>query len=68
MNQRSRSGTIMAELIADVRMYGGDDTSFYLASGCDVVAVEVNTEFCEAPRKRFAAEIAAGRPTTCSAE
>ena len=58
----------MAELIVDVGMHQGDDISYYLASGYDVVAVEENAEFRKARRKRCAAEIAAGRLTICSAE
>lgn len=49
------------DLVIDVGMHVGDDTAFYLAQGRRVVAVEANPELAEAGRRRFAAEVAAGR-------
>lgn len=50
-------------LIYDVGMHNGDDTAYYLAKGARVVAIEANPALCEAARKRFESEIAAGRLT-----
>lgn len=48
-------------LIIDLGMNNGDDTSYYLAKGYDVVAVEANPRLGEAARARFAEEIASDR-------
>lgn len=50
----------MGELVLDVGMHNGDDTSYYLARGYDVVAVEANPALCDEARERFADDIAAG--------
>lgn len=51
------------ELVFDLGFHNGDDTDFYLAKGCKVVAVEANPVLAEAGRKRFATQISAGRLT-----
>lgn len=51
----------MSELVFDIGMHNGDDTSYYLARGYRVVAVEANPSMCAAARKRFAQEISTGR-------
>ena len=50
----------MKQLVYDVGMHNGDDTSQYLRRGCKVVAIEANPHLCERNRKRFSNEIAGG--------
>jgi len=47
----------MSDLVFDIGMHNGDDTSYYLARGYRVVAVDANPIMCEEARKRFASEI-----------
>jgi len=54
---------LQADLVMDVGMNNGDDTAFYLAKGFRVVAVEANPALVESARKRFTAQIDAGRLT-----
>lgn len=51
------------DLIFDIGLHQGEDTSFYLAKGYSVVAVEANPTLCEQAREQFADHIAAGRLT-----
>ena len=52
--------SVRDNLIIDVGMHVGHDTSFYLAKGFDVVAVEANPELVRKAETRFASEIATG--------
>lgn len=47
--------------IFDVGAHTGEDSDFYLRKGFSVVAIEAHPGHCEALRRRFAAEAAAGR-------
>lgn len=51
------------DLIYDVGMNNGADTAYYLARGYRVVSIEADVTLVDDARKRFAAEIAAGRLT-----
>ena len=48
-------------LIYDVGAHRGEDTSFYLAKGFTVVAVEASPQLCDEMRERFHDYIDAGR-------
>ncbi|MCX5966283.1 MAG: hypothetical protein NTV57_01305 [Cyanobacteria bacterium] len=50
-------------LVFDLGFHRGEDTGYYLASGCRVVAVDASAELVAAGRQRFAAAMAAGRLT-----
>lgn len=52
---------ISDDLIFDFGFHNGDDTSFYLAKGFRVVAVEANPELVEAGLRRFNLDVKAGR-------
>jgi FkbM family methyltransferase len=49
------------DLVFDLGLHHGNDTDFYLRKGFRVVAVEANPQLCVRARRRFAAEIDAGR-------
>jgi FkbM family methyltransferase len=49
------------DLIYDVGMHRGEDSSFYLAKGYRVVAVDADAAHVESAHERFAQEIAEGR-------
>ena len=51
----------MSDLVFDIGMWNGDDTSNYLAQGYRVVAIDANPAMCEAARKRFSQEISTGQ-------
>lgn len=51
------------DLIFDLGMFDGGDTSFYLAKGFRVVALEARADLCAAARTRFAQEIMRGQLT-----
>jgi hypothetical protein len=51
----------MKRLIYDIGMHNGADTEFYLRKGFDVIAIEANPDCVAHVRKRFEAEISAGR-------
>lgn len=51
------------DLIFDVGLHKGEDTDFYLRKGYRVVAFEADPALADGCRRRFAAEIAAGRLT-----
>ena len=51
------------KLIFDIGLHKGEDTTFYLACGFKVVAVEANPLLVEHCRKKFEKEIQAGRLT-----
>lgn len=51
----------MGDLVFDIGMWNGDDTSYYLAQGYRVVAVDANPAMCEAARERFSQEISTGQ-------
>lgn len=53
----------MDDLIFDLGFHNGDDTSFYLAKGFRVVAVEANPRLVEAGLRRFDSDIQRGRLT-----
>ena len=53
----------MSDLVFDIGLWNGDDTSYYLAKGYRVVAVDANPTMCEAARKRFSQEISTGQLT-----
>ena len=59
----SDSVTLVDDLIYDVGLHRGEDSAFYLAKGYRVVAFEAHPDSIDASKKRFAAEIAAGRMT-----
>ena len=50
-----------SDLIIDVGMHDGTDTSYYLAKGFRVVAVEANPALVAAARERFSQELQQGR-------
>ncbi len=50
-----------AAQVFDLGFHRGEDTGYYLAIGCRVVAVEASAELVAAGRQRFAVAIAAGR-------
>jgi FkbM family methyltransferase len=52
---------LVPDLIFDVGMHRGEDTMYYLRKGFRVVAFEANPGLVDAARRRFAAEVAAGR-------
>jgi FkbM family methyltransferase len=54
-------------LIFDLGMNNGDDTSYYLHRGFNVVALEANPVLCERAQKRFRAAIDDGRLTIVNA-
>jgi FkbM family methyltransferase len=54
-------------LVYDVGMAAGQDSAYYLAKGCRVVAVDANGAQCAAAERRFGAEIAEGRLTVVHA-
>jgi FkbM family methyltransferase len=56
-----------SDLIIDVGMHDGTDTSFYLAKGFSVVAIEANPDLVAAARQRFAQELDQGRLTIVAA-
>jgi FkbM family methyltransferase len=47
-------------LVLDLGMHVGDDTAYYLARGCRVVALEANPRLCVSAEKRFSHDVAAG--------
>jgi FkbM family methyltransferase len=51
------------QLVYDVGMNNGDDSAYYLAKGCRVIAIEANPALCDEASKRFAAEIGSGALT-----
>src|SRR5262245_13270068 len=53
--------------IFDLGMNNGDDTSFYLRRGFNVVALDANPALCETARKRFRVAIDEGRLTVLNA-
>jgi FkbM family methyltransferase len=55
------------KLIYDVGMHNGDDTAYYLHCGYSVVAIEANPLLVAQARRRFEAEIQAGRLTLVNA-
>jgi FkbM family methyltransferase len=61
--QRERPG----QLVFDLGFHRGEDTAYYLALGCRVLAVEANPALAEAGRTRFASAIAAGSLTLLAA-
>jgi FkbM family methyltransferase len=54
---------VIPDLIYDVGMYDGTDTDYYLRCGYRVVGVEADPALCAQARRRFAAQIEAGRLT-----
>lgn len=50
-------------LVYDVGANVGDDSAYYLAKGCRVIAIDANPEICAECETRFAQEIAQGRIT-----
>jgi len=54
---------LVADLIYDVGLHKGEDSSFYLAKGYRVIAFEANTDLAASCRRRFATEVADGRMT-----
>lgn len=50
-----------SDLIIDVGMHDGTDTSYYLAKGFNVVAIEANPNLVAAARQQFAQELGQGR-------
>jgi FkbM family methyltransferase len=48
-------------LIYDVGAHNGDDSAYYLAKGCRVVAIDASPDACEMLRRRFASEVRSGR-------
>lgn len=53
----------IADLVFDVGMHKGEDSSFYLAKGYRVVGFEANPELAASCQRRFASEIFEGRMT-----
>jgi FkbM family methyltransferase len=53
--------------IFDLGMNNGDDTSYYLGRGFNVVAIEANPALCESAQKRFRVAIDEGRLTVLNA-
>jgi FkbM family methyltransferase len=51
------------DLVYDVGLHKGEDSSFYLAKGYRVVAFEANPELVDLCRTRFSAEITSGQLT-----
>ena len=51
------------DLIFDLGMFDGSDTSFYLAKGFRVVAVEARPDLCVQAREQFSGELQSGRLT-----
>ena len=49
------------DLIFDVGAHKGEDTSFYLAKGFRVVAIEANPSLCATLRERFKDAVSSGR-------
>src|SRR6187399_1860552 len=52
---------ILSDVIYDVGLFDGEDTSYYLSRGYNVVAVDANPLMVEKAKVRFAKEIAAKR-------
>src|SRR6476659_10205821 len=50
-------------LIFDLGMHQGEDTSFYLHKGFRVVGVEANPDLCAHCARRFPREVASGQLT-----
>lgn len=50
----------MSELIFDIGMHDGTDTSFYMNKGFRVVSVEANPSLVRNARSRFAAQVSRG--------
>ena len=48
-------------LIYDVGAHNGDDSAYYLAKGCRVVAIDASPDACAILRRRFDAEVRNGR-------
>lgn len=53
--------TTPGPLVLDLGMHVGDDTAYYLARGCNVVALEANPQLCSSANGRFSLELAEGR-------
>ncbi|MBY8974306.1 FkbM family methyltransferase [Rhodobacteraceae bacterium NNCM2] len=51
------------DLIFDIGLHKGEDTTFYLKKGFRVIAVEANPTLCDAAREKFSEEIASGQLT-----
>jgi FkbM family methyltransferase len=49
------------DIIYDVGANNGDDSTYYLAKGCRVVAIDANPAMCQLLRERFSREISQGR-------
>jgi FkbM family methyltransferase len=47
--------------IFDIGMYDGADTAYYLECGCQVIAIEANTELVEHAKRKFHAQIVSGQ-------
>src|SRR6187401_2542767 len=52
---------ILSDVIYDVGLFDGEDTSYYLSRGYNVVAVDANPLMVEKAKVRFAKEIAVKR-------
>jgi len=50
-----------SSLIYDVGAHNGDDSAYYLAKGCRVVAIDASPDACAILRRRFAPEVRSGR-------
>jgi FkbM family methyltransferase len=48
-------------LIFDLGFHKGEDTTYYLSLGYDVIAVEANSYLCEIAQRQFKEEMASGR-------
>jgi FkbM family methyltransferase len=56
-----------SDLIFDVGMHTAEDTSYYLAKGYRVIAIEAMQSLCDTAADRFAAEVASGQLTIVNA-
>jgi len=58
-----RKRSFRNEIIYDIGMHEGQDTSFYLKKGFRVIAVEANSALVDSARKRFAPFLMSGQLT-----
>jgi FkbM family methyltransferase len=58
-----RTSDVQADLVFDVGLHDGRDTSYYLGRGFRVVGVDAREEAIRTAERAFAAEVADGRLT-----
>jgi FkbM family methyltransferase len=63
MSERQVGGAMVPDLIFDVGMHDGSDTSFYLQKGYRVVAIDANPLLCARARAKHRRDISNGRLT-----